>query len=108
MIGLKKMILVSLVLTATVSLATASEVADKSFEQLPFGCFVTKSEVIPRNQTDAIGKKLGTSLKRLSNTYLQVQGKPIQVNILEAETGAEAPKLHKTISKMNTNYEKIC
>lgn len=87
----------------TVPLLTASEVADKCFEKLPFGCFVSKSDVISINQTDAIGKKLGIPLKKLSNTYMQVQGKPIQVNILEANTHVDAKKLHKTISAMKNN-----
>jgi len=78
-------------------------VADK----LPSGCFVTQSDVITRQQTDAIGKKLGAPLKKLSNTYLQIHGKPIQVNVLEAKTGTDAKKLHKTVSKMK-NHPAFC
>jgi hypothetical protein len=100
---LTKIILAYLMLTMTVSLLTASEVAHKCFEKLPFGCFVTRSDVIPKGQTDAIGKKLGTTIKKLSNTYLQVQGKPIQVNILETKTSSDAKLLYKTISSMKKN-----
>jgi len=95
-----KHISISLILLAFALTSVRAEVADKCFEKVPFGCFVTKSVIIPKAQADAIGKKLGAPLKRLSNTYLQVQGKPIQVNILETETPAYAKKLHKTISAM--------
>ena len=95
-----KTILVGLMLTAITASEIKADVADKCFKKLPFGCFVTKSDVIPRRQTDAIGKKLGTPLKQLSNTYLQIHGKPIQVNILEAKTRSAANTLHKTISAM--------
>jgi len=93
-------ILTSLIMLAVTLSTAAAEVAEECFEKMPFGCFVTKSYRIPKAQADAIGKKLGTPLKKLSNTYLQVQGKPIQVNIMEAKAPADAKKLHKTISAM--------
>jgi transglutaminase superfamily protein len=99
---LKKVFLATLILTAGF-LETRGEVTDKCFKKLPFGSFVTKSDVFSKKQTDAISKKLGTSLKTLSNTYLKVQGKPIQVNILDAKTSADAKKLYKTISAMKNN-----
>lgn len=80
-----------------------AEVADKCFEQLPAGCFVIKSIVIPQEQTEAIGNKLGVSLEKLSNTYLKIQGKPIQVNILEAKSKADAEKLHETLLATKEN-----
>ena len=95
-----KSISILLVLLALTVATSRAEVVDTCFEKMPFGCFVTKSDVIPKAQVEAIGKRLGTPLKGLSNTYLQVQGKPIQVNILEARTLAGAKKLHKTISAM--------
>jgi hypothetical protein len=94
---------VTLVLTAVISSAVAAEVADKCFEQLPFGCSVVKSEAISGNQMEAVGERLGVPLSKLSNTDLIVQGKPIRVNLLEARTDADADRLYKTISKMKTN-----
>ena len=82
------------------SWAGESELADKCFEQLPFGSAITASRIIPADQTAAVGKRLGIPLKSLSNTYLTVHGKPIQVNILGTRTVAEANKLHGIISKM--------
>lgn len=99
--------LVSLVLTAMTLTAARTDVADECFENIPFGCFVTSSDVISKEQTDAIGKKLGAPLKKLSNTYLQVQGKSIQVNILEPETRTDVERLHKTISAMK-NHPAFC
>lgn len=92
-----------LVLTGIISSTTGAELADKCFEQLPYGCFVTKSVVISQDQTTAIGQKLGASIKKLSNSYLTVQGMPIQVNILDAMTNADADKLYKAIAGMKAD-----
>ncbi|MHC4110041.1 MAG: transglutaminase domain-containing protein [Planctomycetota bacterium] len=89
-----------LVLTCAVSHAKAGEPVDECFSELPFGCFVTKSFVAPRDQTAAIGQRLGASLDKLSNTYLTVHGSPIQVNILDTATEADAAKLYTVISNM--------
>jgi len=97
---MKKISVILLAIFLTISSVVHAEVADQCFKQLPPGCFLIKSTVVSQEQTDAIGKKLGTPLKKLSNTYLQVQGRPVQVNILEARTPADAKKLHKTISAM--------
>ncbi|MDH4240612.1 MAG: hypothetical protein OEW48_13710 [Phycisphaerae bacterium] len=96
-----KAILISvLVFTCVVSCAKADEPADECFSELPFGCFITKSFVAPRDQTAAIGKRLGASIDKLSNTYLTVHGSPIQVNILDAATETDAAKLYTIISNM--------
>jgi hypothetical protein len=92
--------IVVLVLTCVVSHAKVDELADECFSELPFGCFVTKSFVAPPDQTAAIGKRLAASLDKLSNTYLTVHGSPIQVNILDAATQADAAKLYTVISNM--------
>ena len=89
-----------LVLTCVVSHAKGDGLADECFKNLPFGCFVTESIVVPRNQTATIGRKLGASIEKLSNTYLTVHGTPIQVNILDAATEADAAKLYTIISNM--------
>jgi hypothetical protein len=94
---------ISLILLALTVTTARAEIADKCFQKMPFGCFVTKSDIVPKAQADAIGKKLGVPLRRLSNTYLQVQGKPIQVNILETKNSADAKTLHKTISAMKAH-----
>jgi len=89
-----------LVLTCVVSCAKADEPADECFKNLPFGCFVTGSIAVTQDQTAAIGQRLGASVEKLSNTYLTVHGSPIQVNILDATTEADAAKLYTVISNM--------
>jgi len=89
-----------LVLPCVVSCAKADEPADECFRNPPFGCFVTRSFVAPQGQTAAIGQRLGASIDKLSNTYLTVHGSPIQVNILDAATDADAAKLYTVISNM--------
>ena len=95
--------MICLILLAWIFLLTpamAAEVAYETFSKLPFGCFLQKSEVLSGDQVDAISRKLDVSLVNISNTYLQVQGTPIQVNILEVSTDEDAAKLHEIISKM--------
>ncbi|MHC4426907.1 MAG: transglutaminase domain-containing protein [Planctomycetota bacterium] len=89
-----------LMLVSIICSAANADPADKCFEDLPYGCFVTKSIVVPRGQTATIGQKLGASIEKLSNTYLTMHGSPIQVNILDARTEADAAKLYITISNM--------
>jgi len=100
---MKRFIVISiavLVLACVVFLTKAGEPADECFKDMPFGCFVTRTFVAPRNQTAAIGQRLGASIEKLSNTYLTVHGSPIQVNILDAATDADATKLYTVISNM--------
>jgi hypothetical protein len=89
-----------LIFVSVISSAAGADLADECFEDLPYGCFVTESIVIPRDQTATIGQKLGASIEKLSNTYLTMHGTPIQVNILDARTEADATKLYITISNM--------
>jgi hypothetical protein len=92
-------------ITATASLPSAggAEWADPCFDHLSPGCFVTRSVRIPPEQTADVGNRLGTSLKRLSNTYLNLQGAPLQVNLLDVETTTEAQKLHRAILRMKSD-----
>lgn len=92
-----------LVLTALMSpvgLAWGAAPADKCFMNLPAGCFVKRSFVVPRDQAVAIGRKLGADIKKLSNTYLSIHGESIQVNIIEAASDTGAARLHQVVSGM--------
>ncbi|MCK4275006.1 MAG: hypothetical protein KAX78_00725, partial [Phycisphaerae bacterium] len=80
-----------------------AEPADDCFRNLPPGCYITKSFVLSRGQTVGIARKLGAGIKEVFNTYLNVQGKPIQVNILVAEADADAAKLYTAISGMKAH-----
>jgi transglutaminase-like putative cysteine protease len=92
-----------LFLAGNLALAAGAGPADKIFKKLPPGCYLNKSIVVSPQQLAQIGKKLGVKLSKLSNTFLTVQGRPIQVNILEAESDKAAVKLHQVISKMKSH-----
>jgi hypothetical protein len=81
----------------TIKLDSASR---KFIKKIPAGWQIENSFVVPRNQTVAIGKKLGVHIKNLSNTIFSVQGKRFQVNVIECVTMAEAEKVHRSILKM--------
>ena len=81
--------------------ARGAEPADDCFKNLPPGYSITKSSVVSRDETKAIGARLGTPILKLSNTLLVVQGTSIQVNILDVRTEADAIQLHKTLSAMH-------
>ncbi len=99
----KQSISLIFILTGLACLLPAAEPADPSLANLPAGCFLNKSMVIPKDQTDAISRKLGIPLVKLSNNFLRIHGQFIQVNILESDTKANAQKLHKVIGKMKNN-----
>ena len=88
--------------------ACGSEPADPCFKSLPAGWTITESHVIPDDQTAAIGRKLGVGITKLSNTYLSAQGKPIQANIMEATTDADAAKLYEAILRMKNGNSAFC
>ena len=76
---------------------------DASLKELPAGCFINKSFVLSQDQTAAIAQKLGASIARISNTSLIVQGRPIQVNLVDAQTDADAVRLHTVLSRMKSD-----
>mgnify|MGYP006306052459 CR=1 FL=1 len=60
--------LLFLALFTMITTWAGAEPSDKCFEKMPFGCFIIKSRVISREQTNAVARKLGAPLKKLSNT----------------------------------------
>jgi len=75
-------------------------VARKLITTIPDGWEVQKSFIVSREQTLAIGKKLGGRIKNLSNTIFLVQGERFQVNVIECVTSRTAEKIHKSILAM--------
>ena len=90
-------------LMGAVTSARGDEAAEACFRNLPPGCRLVESFVAPRNQTAAVGRKLGAEIRKLSNTVLMVHGGRIQVNILDASTDAGAAALHRAISGMKAD-----
>jgi len=80
--------------------ARLDSVAQKLIKKIPDGWEIKKSFIAPREQTTAIGKKLGGRIKNLSNTIFSVQGKRFQVNVIECATPQGAEKIHKSILEM--------
>ncbi len=76
---------------------------ENPFRNLPPGWAVQKSFVASKKQTDAIGKKLGGEIARLSNTILVVENRKLQVNIFDCPTDADARRIRKAILKMKPN-----
>ena len=59
-----------------------------------------KSVTVPAAQTTAVGRKLGGQIERLRNSVLQVQGKPIQINAIQASNATSAKAIHDARLKM--------
>ena len=97
---LAAILIVVLMLACVVFWASKDKQAHECFEKLPPGWSVKSSEVMSPEQTKAIEARLGTPILKLSNTLLVVQGTPIQVNIFDVKTEADAVQLYQTISSM--------
>ncbi len=77
--------------------------AQPYFQNLPYSIFLKQNQIIDKKQTEVISQKLGGKIKTLSNSFLTVQGRSIQVNIIEAETKADANQIYEAISRVKNN-----
>ncbi len=84
-------------------LARLDSVARKLIRKIPTGWQVEDSFIASPEQTDAVGKKLGGRIKKLSNTIFSVQGKRFQVNVFDCATPEEAEKINNNILKMKAD-----
>jgi len=84
-------------------LARLDSVARKLIRKIPTGWQVEKSFIVSPEQTDAVGKKLGGRIIKLSNTIFSVQGKQFQVNVFDCATLEEAEKINNNILKMKAD-----
>ncbi|MFK7821308.1 MAG: transglutaminase family protein [Planctomycetaceae bacterium] len=69
------------------------------FRSMPEGWKLNKSSVIPARQTNAIGSKLGGKIDRLINAFVAFNGQPVQINVIECPTVADARKLEASLRK---------
>ncbi|MCK5306365.1 MAG: transglutaminase domain-containing protein [Candidatus Omnitrophica bacterium] len=98
---IKIVVVATLFLMAVViSPVSGAEKVEPCFDKLPVGWTVAKSFVVSGDGTAAIGKRLGVPIKKVSNIFLLVHGRQIQVNILEAKSDDDAVRLHSVISRM--------
>ena len=77
---------------------------EQIFKNLPEGCKVEKSFVVPRNQTAAISRKLGVRIRKLTNTVLEIDGERIQVNIISCFTETDAEKAYQAVLKAHGGF----
>lgn len=84
---------------AIMAAAVCPAAPDPGFANLPFGCSVLSTDPVADAQREAVARKLGVPLRALSNTRLAVQGATVQVNVLEAENGDDAKRLHAAIAR---------
>jgi hypothetical protein len=68
--------------------------------KLPAGIFVDRSIIVPEKDIGAIGSKLGGKITRLSNNYLRVHGRAIQVNFITAVDEGNATAIEKSLEKI--------
>jgi len=83
--------------------ARLDRVARKLLKRIPDGWLIEKSFIVSREQTIAIGKKLGARIRNLSNAIFTVDGKRFQVNVIDCATPRAAEKIHESILKMKGN-----
>ena len=100
-----RVILASALFLATLGVSQQTEVdpAEPCFRDLPIGWHLTRSYVVPRDQTEAIGRRLGTPLRKLTNSFLSVHGTTFRVNLLHAGTAADATALQQKIRGMKSD-----
>ncbi len=70
---------------------------EELFDKLPERWKVEKSFVVPKDQTAAISRRLGSRISRLTNTVLSVEGKSLQVNVIHCPTIKQAEKIYKAV-----------
>jgi hypothetical protein len=73
--------------------------AELDLKQLPPGVFLQKRIELPSDQLEAIGRKLGGGISKLTNAFLHVHGRSIQVNEIVAADEASTVRIHATLSK---------
>lgn len=91
----------SLFATSSLVLGQGPKVeAEPMLAQLPEGIFVDRSIIVPEKDIGTIGSKLGGKITRLSNNYLRVHGRAIQVNFITAADEGNATAIEKSLEKI--------
>lgn len=67
------------------------------FEEMPKGWKLRQSSVVSTKQTNAIGIKLGGKINRLINAVVAFNGQPLQINVIECPTAADAGKIESSL-----------
>lgn len=72
---------------------------DDLFQSLPPGVYLQKRVDVPADQLESFGRKLGGGISGITNAYLRVSGRSIQVNVIIADSDASAPAIYEALSK---------
>jgi hypothetical protein len=75
--------------------------AERMFKNLPEGWKVEKSFTASREQTAAIGQKLGGRISKLTNTILSFKEQRLQVNVIHCSTAEQAEKIYKGVLEVH-------
>jgi len=87
----------ALIVVAGLSGFEAKADGEEMFKNLPEGWKVENSFIVPQAQVMAFSRKFGARLSRVSNTFLSVNGQPLQINIVHCHTAKGAEKVYKTM-----------
>jgi hypothetical protein len=78
----------------------SATMAEEILQNLPAGVYLQKRREASVDQRKAIGQKLGGAIEDMNNSVLQVQGRPIQVNVITAASAADAEAIWKAVFKI--------
>ena len=84
------------------ALSRAAEPVEPFLRDLKPGLFLRKTTAVPAAQTEAISRKLGGQIERLTNSILVVQGRPIQVNAITARDTTDAQAIFSGLKKFKS------
>jgi hypothetical protein len=79
----------------------------RAFRDLPDGWTVQKSIVVPAGQRDAIGRRLGGRLVRLTNTVVAKHGQAVQINTVECATDQSAQRVDAALRQGKVNQRLV-
>ena len=100
MIRLPAFLLVFVIALAIECVASGAAPAEPLLRDVPPGLAVESSVEVATAQTEAIGRKLGGEIQRLTNSVIRVHGRVLQVNAITAVDEANAISIHAALGKI--------
>ncbi len=89
-------------------LPAQEEQVPECFRNLPPGISIKRSFYAPPEKFEAIGKKFGVEIERVSNTILRAYGGEIQINIVKTSSSADAEKFYQLLLKVHRGDTTRC
>ncbi len=77
------------------------------YRKLPKDWTVTKSIVLEGNDTKSIGRRLGGCIDRLTNTFLSVDGRTLQINCIHCPTDQDVASIYAALTRNQRNSRSI-